>query len=138
MNLLDTARVAAQAAAPQGPDFGIFLMFGSLFAIFYFLVLRPQQKQRRDLESAIKSASKGDHVITTGGLHGKIVATEDDTFSVEIASLKGQSIRVQISRAKIESVTSKGAKVTDEDAAALEKAKDKKTVVTEEKRGGGL
>ena len=47
---------AAQAAAPQGPDFGVFLMFGSLFAIFYFLVLRPQQKQRRELENAVRRA----------------------------------------------------------------------------------
>lgn len=94
----------AQQAAPRGPDFGIFLMFGSLFAIFYFLVLRPQQKQRRELEESIKTASKGDHAITAGGLHGKIVATDEETFTLEIASLKGQSVRVQVSRSKVESV----------------------------------
>ena len=101
--------VAAQEAAPasQGMDPSFFLMMGVIFAIFYFLVLRPQQRKQRTLEQAVKSAAKGDQVITAGGLHGKIVSTADDVVSVEIATLKGQSVRVQISRSKIESVTSR-------------------------------
>lgn len=111
---LHSITFAAQAAAAQGPDFGVFLMFGSLFAIFYFLVLRPQQKQRRELENSVKSASKGDLAVTAGGLHGKIVSADDDSFTLEIANVKGQPVRVQVSRAKVESVTSKGLKATDE------------------------
>ena len=101
--------VAAQEAAPaaQGMDPSFFLMMGVIFAIFYFLVLRPQQRKQRVLEQAVKSAAKGDQVVTAGGLHGKIVSTADDVVSVEIATLKGQSVRVQISRSKIESVASR-------------------------------
>jgi len=132
------ARLPAQAAAPGGPDFSVFLMFGSLFAIFYFLVLRPQQKQRRALEDAVKTASKGDAVITAGGLHGKIVSADDEAFTIEIASVKGQSVRVQVSRAKVESVTSKGAKAAEEsDAGSKGADKDKKPVAADGKRGGG-
>ncbi len=100
---------AAQQAAPrQGGDMGFFLMLGTVFAIFYFLVIRPQQKQKRGLEQAVKSAAKGDQVVTSGGLHGRIVATGDDTFTLEVATLKGgQSVRVQVSRARVESVTSR-------------------------------
>ena len=100
---------AQQAApAPRGMDASFFLMMGAIFAIFYFLVLRPQQKKQRALEQAVKSAAKGDQVITAGGLHGKIVATADDHVTLEIASVKGQGVRVQVSRARIESVAHRG------------------------------
>ncbi len=131
--------LAAQQAAPQsGPDMGFFLMMGSIFAIFYFLVARPQQKQKRELEQAVKSAAKGDQVITSGGLHGRIVATDDDFFSVEIATLKGgQSVRVQVSRAKIESVTSRSSGTVD-----AQKGSDKSDDSSDksdksDKKGGG-
>ena len=140
---------AAQAAAPRGPDFGIFLMFGSLFAIFYFLVLRPQQKQRKELEQAISTASKGDHAITAGGLHGKIVATDEETFTLEIASLKGQSVRVQVSRATVESVGAKpapakesrdakpgGSEASSKDNAADKPSQEKKSMLQKFLGGG--
>ena len=120
---------AAQQAAPQGeaPFDPFILMMVALFAIFYFLVFRPQQKQRRGLENAIKSAAKGDHVVTAGGLHGKVVSTADDAFTVEIASIKGQPVRVQVSRAKVESVTSaKAAEESKQDPQLAKKAEKKR------------
>ena len=106
--------VAAQEAAPAAPfDPSFFLMMAAIFAIFYFLQIRPQQRKRQALEQAVKSAAKGDQVITAGGLHGKIVSTADDVVSVEIATLKGQPIRVQVSRGRIESVTSRGSGADD-------------------------
>lgn len=102
----------AQQPAPPGPgiDPVFMLMLATIFAIFYFLVLRPQQKKQRALEEAVKSAAKGDKIVTTGGLHGKIVATEEDVVTVEIATLKGgQSVRVQVSRSGIASMLAKGA-----------------------------
>jgi preprotein translocase subunit YajC len=101
---------AAQQPAPPGPgiDPSFMLMIATIFAIFYFLVLRPQQKKQRTLEESVKSAAKGDQIVTSGGLHGKIVSTEEDVVSVEIATLKGgQSVRVQVSRSGIAGVTSK-------------------------------
>ena len=111
-----TVAMAAQQAAPEAPgiDAGFFLMMGAIFAIFYFLVLRPQQKKQRTLEDAVKKAAKGDRVVTAGGLHGKIVSTEDDVVTVEIATVKGgQAVRVQVSRSKIESVSTAGGKSAD-------------------------
>jgi preprotein translocase subunit YajC len=136
---------AAQQASPVGgPDLGFFLMMGSIFAIFYFLVARPQQKQKRELEQAVKSAAKGDQVVTSGGLHGRIVATDDDLFTVEIATLKGgQSVRVQVSRAKVDSVTSRssgasdGQKNTSSDSSDKSDKSDKDKDKDKDKKGGG-
>jgi preprotein translocase subunit YajC len=106
---LGVSFAAQQPAAAPGPDMGFFLMMGVVFAIFYFLVIRPQSKQKRELEQAVKAAAKGDQVVTSGGLHGKIVSSDDATFTIEIATLKGAPVRVQVSRAKVESVSSKAA-----------------------------
>lgn len=110
--LLGTGLAAQQQAAPApGFDGPFLLMLVTIFAIFYFLILRPQQKKQRALEEAVKSAAKGDQIVTSGGLHGKIVATDEEIVTVEIASLKGgQSVRVQVSRSGIAGVTSSTAK----------------------------
>lgn len=120
----------AQDAAPAsgGGDPSFFLMMGAIFAIFYFLVLRPQQKKQRALENAVKSAVKGDQVVTAGGLHGRIVATDENVLTLEIATVKGQSVRVQVSRSRIEAVTKKDAGRDD--------AGDEKSDKKEDKKGG--
>jgi len=67
--------VYAQAAAAQGSS-GMWVMviqFGAIFAIFYFLMIRPQQKQRKALEESILALHKGDNVVTTGGVVGEVV-----------------------------------------------------------------
>jgi preprotein translocase subunit YajC len=122
---LGTGWAAQQAAAPgPGLDGPFMLMIAAIFAIFYFLVLRPQQKKQRALEEAVKSAAKGDRIVTSGGLHGKIVSTAEDVVTVEIATLKGgQSVRVQVSRSGLTTVTSKSAAEKGEKSAAAGKEK---------------
>jgi preprotein translocase subunit YajC len=116
MSWMSVTHAAQEAAPSQGIDASFFMMMGVIFAIFYFLVLRPQQKKQRALEDSVKSAAKGDAVITSGGLHGKIVSTADDVVTVEIATLKGgQSVRVQVSRSGITSVTSSAAAKADKE-----------------------
>jgi preprotein translocase subunit YajC len=137
--------VAAQQAAPSGGgglDGPFFLMMGTIFAIFYFLVLRPQQKKQRTLEASVKSAAKGDQVVTAGGLHGKIFATEEDVVTLEIATVKGgQPVRVQVSRSRIESVASrKSADGSSKDGAkdaSKEKGKDGAKDASKEKAKKG-
>ena len=58
--------VVTLQAEPGGFDPSFFLMMGSIFLIFYFLVMRPQQKRQKEQEELLKSAVKGDQVITTG------------------------------------------------------------------------
>ncbi len=64
----------AQAPAAAGPNMAAFLFqIGAIFAIFYFLMIRPQQKQRKAHEAAILAMKKGDQIVTAGGLVGEVV-----------------------------------------------------------------
>ena len=106
MNPIEVGFVPLQAAADQPSIFQSMLIPISLtILIFYLLVFRPQQKQQRDHAELLKGIEKNDNVVTAGGLHGKVVGIADDVLTVEIAALKGERVRVKISRAKVESVT---------------------------------
>ncbi len=65
----------AQAATSQGvSSFApLIFQFGAIFAIFYFLMIRPQQKQRKEHERAIMGLKKGDEIVTSGGLVGEVI-----------------------------------------------------------------
>lgn len=65
----------AQSAAPSGGSALAPFLFqiGAIFAIFYFLMIRPQQKQRKAHEAAILAMKKGDQIVTAGGLVGEVV-----------------------------------------------------------------
>jgi preprotein translocase subunit YajC len=99
-----------QAAAAQGgPTIPFVLPMILIGLIFYFLVIRPQNKQQRGHDDALKSAGKGDLVVTRGGIHGKIVGVDDNTFSVEIGIVKGSALKVSVDKDKIEKITKAGA-----------------------------
>jgi preprotein translocase subunit YajC len=68
-----------------------------MFVIFYFLLIRPQQKKTKDHREMINRLNKGDRIITSGGLHGRITAVSDTTMTVEIAD----KVRVKIARGNV-------------------------------------
>jgi preprotein translocase subunit YajC len=94
-----------QAGAAEPSPFGMLVPMLAIFLIFWLLLIRPQQRKQRDQEQMLKSLEKGDDVVTTGGLHGKVVGVTDDTLTLEIAAVKGEKVRVKVSRARIESRT---------------------------------
>jgi len=105
VNPIEIGFVPLQAADQPSP-FGMLVPMGLIFLIFYFLMIRPQQKRQRDLELQIKGLEKNDSVVTVGGLEGKVVGLADDVLTLEIATLKtGERVRVKVARAKVESVT---------------------------------
>jgi preprotein translocase subunit YajC len=86
-------------------DYSFFIMMGMIFVIFYFLLIRPQQRRQKEQEDRLKSIEKGDSIVTSGGLHAKVVGVTDDILTAEIGSLKGgERIRVRIERSRVESV----------------------------------
>jgi preprotein translocase subunit YajC len=98
--MTSAAAVVWLQAAPEGASpFGMLVPMLLIFLIFYFLLIRPQQRRQRELETMIKGLEKGDQVVTAGGLHGKVVGITDDVLTLEIA----QNVRVKVSRAKVES-----------------------------------
>lgn len=103
MNVLP-ALIVLQEAAPQGSPFGMLIPMAAIFGIFYFLLIRPQQKKQKETEAMLKGIEKGDQVITAGGLHGKVIGVTDDVLTLEIANLKGVPLRVKQSRSRVDHV----------------------------------
>lgn len=95
----------AQAAAPGGGgDFFISLLpLVLIFAVFYFLLIRPQQRKMKDHRALIEGLKRGDQVLTSGGILGKITKVEDTTVTVEIA----KDVQVQVQRSTIADVVNK-------------------------------
>jgi preprotein translocase subunit YajC len=97
----------AQAAGGAGPTaaFAQFIPLVLIFAIMYFLMIRPQQrrvKQHREMVAALK---KGDQVITQGGVIGKVTGVRDDELEVEIAT----GVKVRVVRSTVSQVLNKTA-----------------------------
>ncbi|HMN49785.1 MAG TPA: preprotein translocase subunit YajC [Ignavibacteriaceae bacterium] len=94
------------AMAPQGGDGGggslisTLIMFGAIFAIFYFMIIRPQQKRAKEREKLLSNIEKGDKIITSGGVHATIVGIEEKTVLIEVAP----NVKIKIERSAIGSV----------------------------------
>ncbi len=75
------------------PGFGFenFLLIGGILVIFYFFMIRPQQKKQKDQKRFTESIKRGDQVITVGGIHGRVSAIEEGTVVLEVE--KGAKIR---------------------------------------------
>ena len=87
-------------AADMGAGAGLsqfLLLFAPLFAIWYFLVIRPQQQQRRKLQALLANLKTGDRVVTTGGIHGTIVSFRNGVVQLQIAN----QVKVDVTRTAI-------------------------------------
>ncbi len=91
-------------AQPEPSPFGMLVPMAAIFLIFYFLLIRPQQKKQRQQETMLKAIEKGDSVVTAGGLHGKVTGVTDDVLTLDIGGVKGERIKVKVNRSRIESV----------------------------------
>jgi preprotein translocase subunit YajC len=66
----------------------------------YFLLIRPEQKRRKEHEALLKALAKGDRVVTAGGIRGTVVGVTDDVLTLEIG--KGGSVKIEVERSRIE------------------------------------
>jgi len=71
-----------------------------IFVVFYFLLIRPQQKQRKEHQNLLSNLKVGDNVLTSGGIYGRITGIKDDRVTVEISD----KVRVKVSRGHIAGV----------------------------------
>jgi preprotein translocase subunit YajC len=92
-------------AGGQGGDMHFIIVMAAIFAIFYFLLIRPQQKKQKEVKAMISNLGHGDAVVTTGGLHGKITGLTDQIVTLEVSD----KVRVKVSRGNIAAVLQKGA-----------------------------
>jgi preprotein translocase subunit YajC len=93
--------VLAGMAPPSGSGSGAWitqvLFFGAIFAIFYFLLIRPQQKQKADRQRMLDGLKRGDRVVTASGLHGTITALNEQTITLRVTD----QVKLEFDRAAI-------------------------------------
>ena len=76
--------ILLQATASEGTDFSFIILLGGMFLIMYFFMIRPQMKRQKEAKSFREGISKGDKVVTIGGLHGKVISVSDLTLMLEL------------------------------------------------------
>ena len=95
----------AQAApAAAGSDFMAFLPMVAIFVVFYFLLIRPQQKKGKEARAMLDALQKGDEVITAGGLVGRITKLNEQYAVVEIAP----TVEINVQRSAVSQLLPKG------------------------------
>ena len=92
------------AMSPQGNGGGsmvsTLIMFGAIFAIFYFMIIRPQQKRAKERDKMLSAIQKGDKIITSAGMHGTIVGIEDKTYMIQVSD----NVKIKFEKSAVASV----------------------------------
>jgi len=106
ISITPVALAFAADSTPSGGAGGIFSFAPIivLFAIFYFLMIRPQQKRAKAHKEMLAKTAKGDYVVTSGGLHGRVSGVSEDTVTIEIAD----NVRVKVEKGAISKRKIKG------------------------------
>ncbi len=111
--LFSTAAYAQGAGAPAGP--GLIESLAPLVlivVIFWFLILRPQQKKMKEHKEMVNKVNRGDTVVTAGGLIGKVAKVKDDT---EVEVDFGEGVRIRVVKSTLSDVRVKGEPVKTDD-----------------------
>jgi len=89
MHLMNASAVLADGAAPQGPSsIPSIVTMGLLFVIFYFVLIRPQQKKAKQQAAMLKTVKSGDKVVTTSGIIATVITVKEDSISIRSADAK--------------------------------------------------
>ncbi len=95
---------AQAAGGAAGGGFESMLLIGAMFAVLYFLMIRPQMKRAKEHKAMVDALQKGDEVVTAGGILGRISKIGEGYVSVEIAP----NTEIQVQRAAVQTVLPKG------------------------------
>jgi preprotein translocase subunit YajC len=97
-------------------------MLFAMFAVMYFLLIRPQQKKQKEHREMLSNLKKGDRIITSGGLHGRITGITDATLTLEIAD----KVRVKVSRGHVAGLAQSASQASTESTTKDKSEADKK------------
>jgi preprotein translocase subunit YajC len=122
MNAIAQGLVLLQAAAnPTGQMVSTLVTFGLVFVVFYFLIIRPQNKKQKDMQKMIAGVKKGDKIVTIGGIHGTVYSVKEGTVVVKV----DDDCRIEFSKSAVATVVV--AKVEEKTAEATpEKVEEEK------------
>lgn len=89
--------MAGQAAAGGKQGYEGIIMLVIMFAIFYLLLIRPQQKRAKQHRQLLEALKSGDQVVTAGGIHGRIVTVQENVVTIEI----DKGVKIKLNRASV-------------------------------------
>ena len=122
--------LAAQATSGKSGSLSMILMMAAIFALMYFLMIRPQKKKQKEEQAMRDNLQIGDEITTIGGIVGKIVTVKDDTLIIETGADRN---RMKITRWAISQNNTANEKLAAERAAAKEAAEKEKAARMEAK-----
>ena len=111
MNLHNLLGFAPQGGQNGGSMFSTVIMFALIIAIFYFMILRPQQKRQKARQALLENVQKGDKVITIGGMHGTVIGLEEKTVLVQVSEV----VKLKFEKSAIASITREGETIMTEE-----------------------
>ena len=95
--MIGVAYAQGGAAPAAGSGLAGFLPLILIFVVFYFLLIRPQQRKAKEHQEFLNNLKKGDNVVTSGGIHGKITGMTDTIVTLEIAD----DVRIKVNRPSV-------------------------------------
>ncbi|HWR11535.1 MAG TPA: preprotein translocase subunit YajC [Rectinemataceae bacterium] len=129
MNAIYKGLVLLQAAAanPTGQMVSTLVTFGLVFVVFYFLIIRPQNKKQKEMKNMIAGVKKGDKIVTIGGIHGTVHAVKEGTVVVKV----DDDCKIEFSKSAIATVS---VAKTEEKPAEVPAPTEKAEKAAEEKK----
>jgi preprotein translocase subunit YajC len=103
------AMAGPQGEGAQGSPFGMMVPMLFIFAIFYFMLIRPQQRKEKERKLLINELKTGERVMFSGGIIGTVTNTKDNTFIIKIA----EGVKIEVARGAVSKVLEKGEKPED-------------------------
>ena len=101
---ISAANAADGAPAQPGGDWSMLIMLGLFFVIFYFMLIRPQQKRAKEHKTLMEALQKGDEVVTAGGILGRIVKIKDQFVVIAL----NDNVEISVQRNSIAATLPKG------------------------------
>ena len=102
--MTDMPELAYAAAPAGGGSWTMFLLLGGMFVIMYFLMIRPQSKRRKEHQALVSGLSKGDEVVTVGGITGHVTKVEEGFVKVRVAN----NVEVRVQKSSVGATLPKG------------------------------
>ncbi len=100
---IPSAHAQAPTAAPGG-DFSGLLLIAGMFVLMYFMIIRPQRKRQKEHQALLEAVAKGDEVITTGGILGKVAKVDGDYMVLEVSN----NVELKFQKSSLHAVLPKG------------------------------
>ena len=129
-NLTLLQLTGAGGTSSTGQMVSTLVTFGLVFVIFYFLMIRPQNKKQKEAKKMIDNVKKGDKIVTIGGIHGTIHSVKESTVVVKV----DEDAKLEFSKSAISTVIPKVEERAEEKAEAIEEKKPVEDKKVEEKK----